>query len=108
MVCRTSEKGLVVRIVTERSAADRAGLKRGDVILTLQDKKVTTTDELIEILTNYKPSEKVKLSISRGEDSLDVETFLGKRPDSLDDQNDKWGGGPFSDRRYGIPKSHSA
>ena len=104
VVCRPSNDGLVVRTVTKRSGADRAGLERGDVILTMQGKKVTTTDRLIEILTKYQPDEKVQISINRGKDSLDLEAILGKRPAARADQNDKWGGGPFSERRYGFPK----
>ena len=104
VVCRPSDEGLVVRTVTERSGADRAGLERGDVILTMQGKKVTTTDRLIEILTDYRPKEKVQISINRGQDSLDLEAILGKRPNGENDRSDKWGGGPFSDRRFGFPK----
>ena len=103
VVCRPGDEGLIVRSVTERSGADRAGLERGDVILTMQGKKVTTTDRLIEILTDYRPKEKIQISINRGEDSLDLEAILGKRPNAETDRSDKWGGGPFSDRRFGFP-----
>ena len=104
VICRPSDQGLVVRTVTERSGADRAGLVRGDVILTMEGKKVTSTDKLIEILTDYRPEQKVQISINRGKDSLDLEAILGKRPNGENDRSDKWGGGPFSDRRFGFPK----
>ena len=103
VVCRSSDEGLVVRTVTERSGAERAGLVRGDVILTMEGKKVTTTDRMIEILTEHRPKEKIQLSINRGDDSIDLEAILGKRPNAATDRNDKWGGGPFSDRRFGFP-----
>ena len=104
VVCRPGDDGLVVRTVTKRSGADRAGLERGDVILTMEGKKVPTTDKLIEILTDYRPQQKIQISINRGDDLLDLEAILGKRPNSATDRNDKWGGGPFSERRYGFPK----
>jgi len=103
VVCRSSEEGLVVRTVSERSGAERAGLERGDVILTMQGKKVTTTNKLIEILTNYQPKTKIKMSVNRGDDLLDLEAVLGKRPNAGADRSDKWGGGPFSDRRFDFP-----
>ena len=103
VVCRSSDEGLVVRTVTERSGAERAGLERGDVILTMEGKPVTTTDKLIEILTNYQPKAKIQISINRGKDLLDLEAILGKRPNGANDRSDRWGGGPFSDRRFGFP-----
>jgi len=103
VVCRSTEEGLVVRTVTQRSGAQRAGLERGDVILTMEGKKVTTTDKLIEILTDYQPKAKVQISINRGKNSLDLEAILGKRPSGQNDRSDKWGGGPFSERRFGFP-----
>ena len=104
VVCRSGDDGLVVRSVTKRSGAQRAGLERGDVILTMEGKKVTTTDKLIEILTDYEPKEKIQISINRGDDSLDLEAILGKRPNGENQRSDKWGGGPFSERRFGFPK----
>lgn len=103
VVCRSSDDGLIVRTVTERSGADQAGLVRGDVIQTMEGQQVTTTNKLIEVLTGYKANQTIKLSIIRGEELLNMEAILGYRPSGRDERNDKWGGGPFSDRRFGFP-----
>ena len=103
VVCRSSDEGLIVRTVSERSGADRAGLERRDVIQTIAGQKVTTTNELIEILKEYKANQTVQLSVNRGDDLINIEAILGKRPNAGNERTDKWGGGPFSDRRAGFP-----
>ena len=104
VLCRPSDEGLVIRAVTERSGAERAGLERGDVILEMEGKKVTTMTKLVEFLTEYQPNQKVQMSVTRGDEKLDVKATLGKNPRAQTDENDQWGGGPFSDRRFGFPK----
>ena len=103
VVCRSTDKGLVVRTVSERSGADRAGLQRRDVIQTIAGQKVTTTNDLVEILKGYRANQTIQLSVNRGEDLVSVEAILGKRPSARNERTDKWGGGPFSDRRSGFP-----
>lgn len=103
VVCRSSDEGLIVRTVTDRSGADRAGLKRRDLIASVEGQKVTTTNELIDILKGYKASQTIQLSVNRGDDLINIEAILGKRPNAGNERTDKWGGGPFSDRRSGFP-----
>ena len=103
VVCRSTDEGLVVRTVSERSGADRAGLERRDVIQTIAGQKVSTTNELVEILKGYKANQTIQLSVNRGDDLINIEAVLGKRPNAGNERTDKWGGGPFSDRRAGFP-----
>lgn len=102
--CQPSEKGLLVRSVTESSGAQRAGLKKGDIIVKLSGKKVNTTAMMIGILEEHQPEEIIKLSVSRDEKLLDLEATLGLSPRAQTDRSDKWGGGPFSERRFNFPK----
>ena len=103
VVCRSTEDGLIVRTITERSGADRAGLKRSDVITSIEGQNVTTTNELIDILKGYKANQTIQLAINRDDESIDIKAILSKRPNTGDERTDKWGGGPFSDRRGGFP-----
>ena len=102
--CRPSEEGLVVRTVNEQSGAQRAGLKAGDIITKLEDKKVVSTAAMIEILDEHKPEEIIQISLNRGGKILELEATLGALPNAQTDRSDKWGGGPFSDRRFNFPK----
>lgn len=54
----------VVQIYTDSPAA-KAGLKEGDIITGLQDKKIETMTQLISSLFSYRPGDSVKLSVLR-------------------------------------------
>ena len=71
--------GLYVTQVMENSPADKAGIKTGDILLTLNDKKLSKTDDLIYAIGNAAPGTKVKFKISRDGKSLDKEVVLGDR-----------------------------
>ena len=60
-----TEKGVyIVQIYTD-SPALKAGLKEGDIIVGLEDKKVDTMTQLISDLFSYRPGNEVKLSVLR-------------------------------------------
>ena len=102
--CRPSGEGLGVRTVREQSGAQKAGLEVGDVIVKLGGKEVTSTAAMIEVLEEYGPDEIIKISVTRGEKALDLEATLSALPNAQTDRSDKWGGGPFSERRFNFPK----
>lgn len=60
-----TEKGVyVVQIYTDSPAA-KAGLKEGDIITGLEDEKVENMTQLISDLFQYRPGDKVKLTVLR-------------------------------------------
>ena len=54
------------------SAADRAGLKAGDIVLGLDGQKITGADDLIRALTGEKIGKSVALDVLRGAERLTV------------------------------------
>jgi serine protease Do len=76
-------KGAVVQSVAPDSAASKAGLEPGDVIIAFGGKPVTSRDELVRMVVNTKPGTTVPLRIVRDRqertlsitvDELDLET----------------------------------
>ncbi len=61
------------------SAADKAGLKKGDVVLEFNGEKITQKNSLSKIISKYNPGDKVKLKILRDGKEIEVEVILGKR-----------------------------
>lgn len=61
------------------SAAEKAGLKEGDVILEFNGEKITTENTLAKLIMEYNPGDKITLKIKRGETELAVEVVLGER-----------------------------
>ena len=57
--------GLVITDVAVGSAAQEAGLKKGDIIKSINGSSVTLASELQELVTRYKPSDKISVVYSR-------------------------------------------
>jgi serine protease Do/serine protease DegQ len=79
-------RGVTITDVSPDSAAEKAGLKRGDVILGINGKGVTTVRELRLAIAEMLPGTKVKLRITRGKKEQVIEVVLGKldeKPDEL-------------------------
>ncbi len=64
--------------VVPDSAAERAGIKEGDIILELEGEKITVENSLARIITRYNPQDEVELKILRGEREMNVKATLGE------------------------------
>ena len=58
-------EGVYVAEVTEGGAAKMAGMKDGDVITYIGDKKVNTKTQLTEAVRQYRPGDKVEVQVNR-------------------------------------------
>ncbi len=58
-------EGVYVANVTEGGAAKAAGLKQGDVILNIAGKKVNSSAELQETISQFRPGDEVKITVKR-------------------------------------------
>jgi len=57
--------GVYVFEVNENSAAEEAGLKKGDVIIKIEGHKVTNTAELQDLVARNRPGDKIKVTFNR-------------------------------------------
>ena len=55
-------KGVYIAKVSDSSAAEEAGLEKGDIITQIDGKEVTKMSELQEQIAQHKPGDKVKIS----------------------------------------------
>jgi serine protease Do len=72
-------RGVLIINVIEGSAADEAGLKEGDVILSVNGQEVNQTNELQARVGIYNPGDKVKLEVWRYGKKVDVTATLQSR-----------------------------
>lgn len=71
--------GVLVSGVNENTAAADAGLKAGDVLTALNDRKITSLEEVMDFLNSAKVGDKVKISILRDGQALTLEAALRGR-----------------------------
>ena len=72
-----SVHGALVSAVEEGSPADRAGIKRGDVILSINGQEIMKMRQLVRIIGSRPPRTSVELGLFRGTDHLTVKAELG-------------------------------
>jgi serine protease Do len=76
---RKAEKGgATVLEVTAGSPAEKAGIKKGDVITKVNENKIESPESLFETIHNYKPGEKVKIVFTREGKEQSVTATLEK------------------------------
>jgi serine protease Do len=72
------ETGVRIQDITKESGAEKAGLKEGDVITKIDDKKITDPDDLSKIIREHKPGDKVSVTYLRDKKEQKVTAELGK------------------------------
>lgn len=103
-------KGAKITQVAPKSPADKAGLKKEDVVTEIgaagstKFRKVVGVESMINIVQKHKPGEEVILKILRDDDDLEITVKLGKRPEKYLGNQQEFMGSDLSNRRGGFPK----
>lgn len=78
-----ADDGARIIQVTKESAAEKAGLKKGDVITKVGDKKIDGADELTDVIGDLKPKAETKVFYKRDGKENSVTVTLGERKESM-------------------------
>jgi serine protease Do len=94
--------------VREGLAAEKAGLKNGDIIRKVDDEVIKSSEQLRKTIRWHYPGDKVKLAIERSGRLLTIEATLGSLTDVLprDERSEfqnSLGSEGLSERRTGFP-----
>ncbi|MER3464860.1 MAG: hypothetical protein C4329_11055 [Chitinophagaceae bacterium] len=65
VVTDADDKGAKVSTITKNSSAEKAGLKKGDVITRIDGKKVEDAEDVSEIVRAHKPGDKISITYLR-------------------------------------------
>ena len=99
-----------VDAVSSKGPAERAGIKRNDVIFEIEGKPIKSILDALETFSEFLPKDKIRVKVKRKDEVVDLGTIeLMKRPldpdknpgDREELQNTM--GGPLSGRRTGFP-----
>ena len=69
--------GVVIDGVTESGPAEKAGLKKGDIVTKIDDTKLEAENAIRDAIAAKKPGDAVKLFVKRGAEELEIRVFLG-------------------------------
>ena len=73
------DHGVLVREVIEGEAAEKAGIKPGDIITEVAGMPVKDSHELLMAVTKFKPGDKIKLDIVRDGKKMSITVKAGSR-----------------------------
>jgi len=73
------DSGAIVRDVESGSAAEEAGMRRGDIIVALGDAPIENTGDLLGALRDYRPGDTAELTLVRDGDEQTLSVTLGER-----------------------------
>ena len=73
-------EGIYVKAVDDFSAAEKAGIKIGDVIIEADGKSIKTMDELNDIKNSHKIGDELKIKVNRDGEERELTITLGEQP----------------------------
>lgn len=73
-----AEQGAKITEITKASAAEKAGLKAGNIITKINDTTITGPEDLYKIIAHHKPNDKVMITYLNDGKSSTVQAVLGK------------------------------
>ena len=76
----SSSEGALIAGVMRGSPADKAGIKPGDVLAQVAEKKVRDAQSMLELIAALQPGTKAHFGLKREGRDVAVEVTIGKRP----------------------------
>lgn len=78
VVTEGDDKGAEIQSVSRESAAEKAGLKKGDILTKIGSREIENTDDVTEAIHSHKPGDKVDITYLRDGKEHKVTAELGK------------------------------
>jgi serine protease Do len=97
------DAGAKITEVVKGSAAEKAGLKKGDIITTVADEKITGPEVLSDVIGFKKPKDEVKVTFKRAGKESTVKAILGHRKSSGTARSYSFSGPRGQARTFTIP-----
>jgi serine protease Do len=82
-------KGILVSDVTPGGPADKAGIKRGDIIVDLNGTKVDELTELTSMVAQLAPGSEADVKVLRNGEESDFKVTLGKLPENVSEAKEE-------------------
>ncbi|MGF6380330.1 serine protease DegQ [Paraburkholderia atlantica] len=74
------KSGAIVAGVLKSGPADRAGIRPGDILTSVNGQVITDTTRLLNVIAQIKPGTPAKVHLVRKGHQIDLDVMIGKRP----------------------------
>jgi serine protease DegQ len=78
------KSGAIVAGVVRGGPADRAGMRPGDILLSVAGKPVANTSEMLNLIAQLAPGGKAKMTVMRKNHEATLDVTVGRRPQQVD------------------------
>ena len=75
-----ADKGVIITGVLQNGPAAKAGIRPGDVITGVGEKKTDNVQELLSAVAGLKPGTAARFALQRGSDKMELDVTSGLRP----------------------------
>jgi serine protease DegQ len=72
--------GAIIAGVVRGGPADRAGIRPGDILLTVDGKPVTSTNDTLNLIAQLAPGGKARMTLMRKNRKTTLDVMVGRRP----------------------------
>ena len=73
-------QGVLISEVVRNSPADQAGIKAGDILISVDSKPLTDSNAMLETISSLPPGKVAVLKLLRNQREVVVQVKVGKRP----------------------------
>jgi len=74
------DHGAIIAGVVRGGPADRAGVRPGDILVSVQGKKVANTNDMLNLVANLAPGDTATMTVMRKNRETRVDVTVGRRP----------------------------
>jgi serine protease DegQ len=78
------KSGAIVAGVVRGGPADRAGVRPGDILLSVAGQPVANTNEMLNLIAQLAPGGKAKMTVMRKNHEATLDVTVGRRPHQVD------------------------
>ncbi len=82
-------QGAYVAEVTSGSPAEQAGIRKGDIITSLEGEEITSSDGLVLAVRSHRVGDKVTVTLMRGSKQISVDVTLGSDESMQNSEQDE-------------------
>ena len=78
------QSGAIIAGVVQGGPAERAGIRPGDILLTVQGRQVSNSNDMLSLIAQLVPGQKARMTVMRKSRQSTLDVLVGKRPRAVE------------------------